>query len=1033
MLSADPRLVPNAQVIDQLSYNEAMELAYFGAKVIHPQTMEPAVARDIPIFIRNTFAPEKRGTLICANPVSALKVKGITTIDPVALVNLEGAGMIGVPGTAHRLFGALRDSGISVILISQASSEHSICFAIPEAQAVRAEEAVRRAFDAELRDGQIQHVDVGLGMSILAVVGDGMAGAHGVAAKVFNSLGDAAISVRAIAQGASERNISVVVDGKVSAKALRAVHAAFYLSPNTLSIGLIGPGTVGRVLLAQIQTQIERLRALNLDLRVRGIASSKRMLLEENAVDLDHWAERLAAAGEPLDLEKFANHVQADYIPHTVIVDCTASAEVGDNYAAWLTRGIHVVTPNKKANSGTLPYYRELQEARRAAGTHYLYEATVGAGLPIIQTLRDLRDTGDEITRIEGIFSGTLAYLFNVFDGSESFSSIVRAAKAKGYTEPDPRDDLSGMDVARKLIILAREMGLTLEMADVRVEGLVPKALEKCSVDEFMARLPEFDCEHGADLERGARQEPGAALRRADRCRRHGDRRFDAAGCQARLRQHCAHRQRGALRDSPLLRQSLDRAGSRRRSRSDRRRRVLGSVASVGLSGSAPVMLTDVTAFAPATVANVGIGFDILGHTVEAVGDKVRLRRIEEPVVRIRSITGIAGDLPVEPAHNTAGRAVQAMHAALALDFGFEMDIEKGIPLGSGLGGSAASAVAAVVAANALLRTPVPRLQLLKFAMEGEIVASGSAHIDNIAPCLFGGLTLTVGIDHPRVKQIPVPPSLRCVLAHPHMYLGTREARAILKTNVTRSDFVWASANLAGFISGCYSNDLDMIRESFNDVIIEPQRHSLIPGFQGRAARRHVGRRAGLLDLRRGPDGVRLGRDPVCRGGSRRHGGGIRRPWPAVGLLDFRHGKLRRPSGEGLMSDLRFVSSRGARAAGELERGHRAGAGAGRRPVRADAVAGGRSGRFRRAVAPAGHRARGARRFLRRRSSAAGARRDRGRGARSARPDDRGRRLPGSACSRSSSFTGRPRPSRISARAFSPRVCSAWKRTRRPG
>jgi homoserine kinase len=243
-------------------------------------------------------------------------------------------------------------------------------------------------------------------------------------------------------------------------------------------------------------------------------------------------------------------------------------------------------------------------------------------------------------------------------------------------------------------------------------------------------------------------------------------------------------------------------------------------------------MLTDVTAFAPATVANVGIGFDILGHTVEAVGDRVRLRRIEEPLVRIRSITGIAGDLPVDPAHNTAGRAVQALHAALGLDFGFEMDIEKGIPLGSGLGGSAASAVAAVVAANALLHTPVPRLQLLKFAMEGEIVASGSAHIDNIAPCLFGGLTLTVGIDHPRVKQIPVPPSLRCVLAHPHMYLGTREARAILKTDITRSDFVWASANLAGFISGCYSNDLDMIRDSFNDVIIEPQRHSLIPGFK---------------------------------------------------------------------------------------------------------------------------------------------------------------------------------------------------------
>lgn len=243
-------------------------------------------------------------------------------------------------------------------------------------------------------------------------------------------------------------------------------------------------------------------------------------------------------------------------------------------------------------------------------------------------------------------------------------------------------------------------------------------------------------------------------------------------------------------------------------------------------------MLTDVTAFAPATVGNVGIGFDILGQTVETVGDWVRLRRTAEPRVRISSITGRAGALPIEPQNNTAGRAVQALHSALELDYGFDIEIEKGIPLASGMGGSAASAVAAVVAANALLEQPLPRLRLLKFAMEGEVVASGAAHIDNIAPCLFGGLVLSVGIDHPRVKQIPVPSSIRCVLVHPHMHLPTREARAILKSDVTRSDFVWQSANLAGFISGCYSNDLEMIRESFNDVIIEPQRQSLIPGFK---------------------------------------------------------------------------------------------------------------------------------------------------------------------------------------------------------
>ncbi len=242
-------------------------------------------------------------------------------------------------------------------------------------------------------------------------------------------------------------------------------------------------------------------------------------------------------------------------------------------------------------------------------------------------------------------------------------------------------------------------------------------------------------------------------------------------------------------------------------------------------------MLTDVTAFAPATVANVAIGFDILGHTVEAIGDRVRVRRTDEPGVRIVAIDGIAGALPVEPERNTAGRAVQAMHEDLELDHGFELEINKGIPLASGLGGSAASAVAAVVAANSLLAQPLPPLRLLRYAMQGEIVASGSAHLDNIAPSLFGGLVLTVGIDHPRVKKIPVPPTLRCVIVHPHMHLGTREARAILKADVSRSDFVWQTANLAGFIGDCYSDDLEMIRDSFNDVIIEPQRASLIPGF----------------------------------------------------------------------------------------------------------------------------------------------------------------------------------------------------------
>ncbi len=494
VLSADPRLVPEAQVIDTLSYNEAMELAYFGAKVIHPSTMAPAVQKRIPIWIKNTFAADRPGTLIHDRSDPDPLVKGITTIDRIALVNLEGAGMIGVPGTAHRLFGALREEGISVILISQGSSEHSICFAVPEAEAERAERVVRRAFDPELREGQIHSIEIDHGCSILAVVGDGMAGAHGVAAKVFAALGQAGVNVRAIAQGASERNISVVIDGRGSARALRAVHAAFYLSAHTVSIGLIGPGLVGGALLEQIASQMQRLaRDFKLDLRVRAIAGSKSMRLASGTIDLARWRDEYKAGGDALDLDRFADHVHADHFPHAVIIDCTASAEVARHYPHWLSEGIHVVTPNKKANSAPYADYQRVKDARRTAGSHYLYEATVGAGLPVIQTLRDLRETGDEIRRIEGMFSGTLAYLFNTWDGTQPFSDVVQHAKSLGYTEPDPRDDLSGMDVARKLIILAREMGLRTEMAEVKVESLVPAALNGCGVDAFLERLPEFD------------------------------------------------------------------------------------------------------------------------------------------------------------------------------------------------------------------------------------------------------------------------------------------------------------------------------------------------------------------------------------------------------------------------------------------------------------------------------------------------------------------------------------------------------------
>jgi aspartokinase/homoserine dehydrogenase 1 len=494
VMSGDPRRVPEATVIDEISYSEAMELAYFGAKVIHPQTMAPAVAHGIPIQIRGTFNPLHPGTRITAATDQRQNlIKGVSGIDGVALINLEGAGMIGVPGTADRLFGALRDANVSVMLISQGSSEHSICFAVPEDSAELVKTVVEKAFSVELSQGQIQNIDVTTECGVLAVVGDGMAGIPGVAGRFFRTLGSAGINVRAIAQGASERNISAVIDAKEMTRALRTVHASFYLSAKTVSIGLIGPGAVGSALLDQLSGEVERLRnVFNLDLRLRAVGSSQRMLLDDQFIKLDDWRS-LMDAGEDMDLEQFMNHVQAEHLPHAVVIDCTAESDIADQYGEWLRRGIHVITPNKRAHSGPIEYYASLKSISHSANTHFLYEATVGAGLPVIQTLKDLVETGDEIENISGIFSGTLSYLFNVFDGTRPFSEIVREACSHGYTEPDPRDDLSGLDVARKAVILAREVGLDLELQEVYVESLVPAELIKAEVPEFLERLEDHD------------------------------------------------------------------------------------------------------------------------------------------------------------------------------------------------------------------------------------------------------------------------------------------------------------------------------------------------------------------------------------------------------------------------------------------------------------------------------------------------------------------------------------------------------------
>ncbi len=496
IMSADPEKVPGAVVIPELTYEEATELAHFGAKTLHPEALPPAIVKRIPVYIKNINYPDKPGTVIKAEESGSQvhPVKGFSIVDTISLLNVEGAGMVGVPGISSRLFSALYKKGISVILISQASSEHSICCAIPSAQAEEAKDVARKTFREELESFRIHTIEIESDCAILGAVGDKMSGTPGISAKFFGALGQAGVNVRAIAQGSSERNISAVIRKEDSTRALRAVHSGFYLSNQTLSIGVIGPGLIGSTLLDQIAGESEYLHEnFGIDLRVRGITRSKKMILSDPSLDITQWRSSLESSSEEADLEKFINHIDAEYIPHKVIIDCTTSQDIPGKYLEWIRRGIHIITPNKKAGTTAMEEYRKLFSESRKRGIHFLYETTVGAGLPIIGTLRDLILTGDKIKRIEGVFSGTLAYLFWKFDGTKPFSELVGEAKDLGFTEPDPRDDLSGMDIVRKTVILAREIGYAVEVEDVPVKSLVPGELRDVSVENFMQHLSIMD------------------------------------------------------------------------------------------------------------------------------------------------------------------------------------------------------------------------------------------------------------------------------------------------------------------------------------------------------------------------------------------------------------------------------------------------------------------------------------------------------------------------------------------------------------
>jgi bifunctional aspartokinase / homoserine dehydrogenase 1 len=494
VLSADPRVVPAAFVLPQMTYEEAMELSYFGAKVLHSSTIAPAVGGRIPIVIKNTFNPSALGTVISSRRVDDGRLaKGITSVGDLALLTLRGPGMVGVPGVAERLFRALAHRRVSVVLISQASSEHTICLGVRTADGERAVEAIKQEFQLELRDRLVE-VDVKREQAILAVVGEGMKGRPGVAGKVFDALGRQNINISAIAQGASERNISCVIDSGDQIRAINAIHQGFFETRKKLALVVVGVGNVGGAVLRQLHQQRDYLLSRGFDVTVVGLANSTRFVIDPNGVNLARWKDVLMASTTRMNPVSLARALAALQMTDAALVDCTAGPSIVDAYPEFIDANLHIITPNKWANALPWRRYAALMEHLERRKRHFLFEANVGAGLPVVSTLRDLIASGDEIVRIEGILSGTLSFLFNTFDGRVPFSALVRDAHRMGYTEPDPREDLSGMDVARKLLILARQIGATMDLDEVRVDSLVPRSLARGKFSEqVLTGLARYD------------------------------------------------------------------------------------------------------------------------------------------------------------------------------------------------------------------------------------------------------------------------------------------------------------------------------------------------------------------------------------------------------------------------------------------------------------------------------------------------------------------------------------------------------------
>lgn len=497
MMTANPKLVPRAHPIKELSYEEAMELSHFGAKVIYPPTIQPVLDKGIPIVIKNTFSPVDSGTKITSKgDENGNWIKGISSIEDVALCTLSGSGMVAVPNFSYRLFSALSREEVNVIMITQASSEHTITVGIAQQDADRAKQSIENEFENEIQQRKVNPLQVEKDLSIVAMVGTRMRQQVGVSANLFDTLSHNGINVKAIAQGSTELNISVVVDKKHLTKSLNSLHESFFLSDlRKFNLFMIGVGNVGKTFLSQIQKQSDFLaKAFKISLNVVGLSNSRKMYFSPDAIDLNSWEEELNKKGEKMTLDGFKQKMVSMNLRNSIFIDCTASHDTPKLYEAILTNSISVVTPNKVACSSEFDTYLGLKKTATKYRARFLFETNVGAGLPVVSTVSDLLKSGDRIYKIQAVLSGTLNFLFNNYDATQKFSDVVKAAQAAGYTEPDPRIDLSGVDVMRKILILARESGYKMELSDIKNESFVPEeCMNTNSIEEFYEKLDEYD------------------------------------------------------------------------------------------------------------------------------------------------------------------------------------------------------------------------------------------------------------------------------------------------------------------------------------------------------------------------------------------------------------------------------------------------------------------------------------------------------------------------------------------------------------